>query len=158
MEQSKNPGQAQKELFHNEALQALDTVVAACVEEAALNDPPAAPIIGACYIVGGAPTGEWVGHANAIASFSNSGWRFMAAVEGMSVYARSTGIDARFRAGAWEYGNVRASALIIGDQQVVGSRAAAIAGPSGGTVIDSAARTTIGQILAALRQHGLIET
>ena len=108
-------------------MRALDTVVAACVEEAALNDPPAAPIIGACYIVGGAPTGEWVGHANAIASFSNERLAFMAAVEGMSVYARSTGIDARFRAGAWEYGNVRASALIIGDQQVVGSRAAAIA-------------------------------
>jgi hypothetical protein len=41
---------------------------------------------------------------------------------------------------------------------VVGSRATAIADPGGGSTVDSQARTAVGQILAALRQHGLIET
>ena len=138
-----SPGQAQKEIFHNEALQALDAVVAACVEEPARNDPPLSPAPGDCYIVGSAPTGAWAGQASAIASFSSSGWRFVAAVDGLSAYVRSTGTDANFRGGAWQYG---------------AAASAAIATPSGGTVIDSQARTAIGQILAALRDHGLIES
>ena len=137
-----SPGQAQKEIFHNEALQALDAVVAACVEEPARNDPPANPAAGACYIVGSAPTGAWSAQPNAIASFSGSGWRFVAAVDGLSAYVRSTGVDARFRGGAWEYG---------------AACGAAILSPTGGTVIDSQGRTAIGQILAVLRDHRLIE-
>jgi hypothetical protein len=45
---------------------------------------------------------------------------------------------------------------VIGGQQVVGSRVAAIPSASGGTIIDSQARAVIDQILNALRQHGLI--
>ena len=46
------PGQAQKELFHNEALQVLDIVVAAAAEEAPGNDPPLSPTSGSSYLVG----------------------------------------------------------------------------------------------------------
>jgi len=51
--------------------------------------------------------------------------------------------------------------LLLKDPDAVldyGTRAAAIAGPAGGTTIDAESRTAIGQILTALRQHGLIET
>jgi hypothetical protein len=41
---------------------------------------------------------------------------------------------------------------------VVGSQAAAIASPTGGTNVDVQARSTIDAILSALRQHGLIES
>jgi hypothetical protein len=37
------PGQAQKEFFHNEALQTLDLVAAAAVEEGPRSDPPPRP-------------------------------------------------------------------------------------------------------------------
>jgi hypothetical protein len=47
--------------------------------------------------------------------------------------------------------------LFIAGEQVVGSRAAAIATPSGGVNVDAEARAALSQILAALRQHGLIE-
>jgi hypothetical protein len=47
--------------------------------------------------------------------------------------------------------------LFLGGQQVVGSRAEAILSPTGGTTIDSEARAIIDQILATMRQHGLIE-
>lgn len=40
--------------------------------------------------------------------------------------------------------------------KVVGSRGSAIADPTGGSVIDAQARTTLGLILAAIRGHGLI--
>jgi len=63
-----------------------------------------------------------------------------------------------YRAGAWELGIVRGSNLVLGGVQVVGGQAAAIPNPTGGTTTDSEARTAVGQILAALRQHGLIAT
>jgi hypothetical protein len=63
---------------------------------------------------------------------------------------------ATYRAGAWELGQIRGSARVLGGQQVVGSRSGAIASPTGGTSVDSQARAAIDAILSALRQHGLI--
>jgi hypothetical protein len=53
--------------------------------------------------------------------------------------------------------SIRGDAVMIGDQQVVGSRAAAIASPAGGATVDSEARVAVDAILGALREHGLIE-
>ena len=83
---------------------------------------------------------------------------FARSVEGMSLYERGSGTWAVYRSGDWEVGNLRGAALLIGGVQVVGSRAAAIASPSGGATVDSEARATLDAILGALRGHGLIET
>lgn len=80
----------------------------------------------------------------------------MAPVEGMSVYVKPAGYDARYRNGAWELGVLRGASLMIGGVQVVGSRVASIPAPTGGATVDAQARTTLNQILAALVQHGLI--
>lgn len=150
------PGQAQKEYFHNEALQALDALVARTVETPPVDSPPPSPVAGSCYIVGSAATGAWAGMADHLAAFTPGGWRFFAPFEGLDVHVKSTGVRGAFRAGAWELGIVRAGAIAIGGEQVVGSRQAAIADPSAGTTVDSAARTAISSMLAALRAHGLI--
>jgi hypothetical protein len=152
-----SPGQAQKEFFHNEALQVLDILVAAAVEEGPRTDPPAAPAIGMCYIVGTAPTGDWSGKPHFLAGYTSGGWRFVAPAPGISAYVKSTGECATYRSGVWEFGILRGSSIRVDDQQVVGARLAAIASPSGGTTIDSEARVTINALLGALRQHGLIE-
>jgi hypothetical protein len=151
-------GQAQKEFTHNEALQILDSVVAAAAEDGPLDTPPASPTIGDCYIVGSAPTDDWAANAECLASYTSGGWRFTAAIDGMSVFVRSVGVWANFRSGAWEMGLLRGSSVVIGGNQVVGARAAAIASTTGGTTIDAEARSTLDEILGALRQHGLIET
>jgi hypothetical protein len=52
---------------------------------------------------------------------------------------------------------LRGSALLLDGLQVVGGRGPAIASPTGGMTMDSEARSTIDAVLAALRQHGLIE-
>jgi len=93
-----------------------------------------------------------------VAGWTSGGWRFVAPAEGMRFYVRTSGVSAMFREGAWEFGAVRGSSLVVGNQQVVGSRLAAIASPSGGSIIDAQGRTALTAILAALRTHGLIES
>jgi hypothetical protein len=151
-----SPGQAQKEFTHNEALQTLDLMVSATVEEGPRDDPPALPEPGECYIVGAIATGAWSGKAQTVAGYTSGGWRFVEPVEGMSVYVNADGMIATFRQGAWELGIVRGSSLVIGGKQVVGPRLPAIAPATGGSIVDAEARTAIAAMLAALRQHGLI--
>ena len=151
-------GQAQKEVTVNESLQALDLLVAAAVEQEPLADPPASPALGACYLVDASPTGGWAGKPQAVAGYTSGGWRFIQPVEGLSVFVKSTAQFAFYRSGDWEMGVVRGSTLLIGGQQVVGNRVAAIASPTGGSTIDPEARSAIDAILVALREHGLIGT
>jgi hypothetical protein len=76
----------------------------------------------------------------------------------MTAYVRSTAVWTVYRSGAWEMGQLRGSAVHVGNQQVVGPRTAAISAPDGGTTVDLEARAALGQVLASMRQHGLIET
>jgi hypothetical protein len=153
-----SPGQAQKELFHNEALQILDSVIAAAVEEPPRNDPPDPPVVGTCFLVGPSPTGDWAPNANALASYTAAGWRFAAPLDGMQVWIKSSSVSAIYAAGAWQVGTLFGSKVVVGGAQVVGAQASSIADPAGGATIDSEARTAISSILAALRQHGLISS
>lgn len=152
------PGQAQKEMFHNAALAALDLAVQPAVEAIGLDTPPTAPEPGRSWIIGPAPTGAWSGKAHQLAGWSASGWRFVAPVEGMAAWVIADALTARYRAGAWALGEERAAHLAIGGETVVGPRQAAIADPSGGAAIDAEARAAIAALLAALRAHGLIAT
>lgn len=151
-------GQAQKEVLHNEALQILDIVNLAAVEEPPLSSPPASAAVGSCYLVGTNPLGEWAGHADAIAAYTSGGWRFVPPQEGATAYVRSAGVPATYRDGTWQVGDVYAARLVVAGQQVVGSPVGPIVAPAGGAVVDAEARSAIGLILNALRQHGLIET
>lgn len=150
------PGQAQKELFHNEALQRLDSLVCGMVEGVGVNDPPEVPTADAAYLVGPAPIGDWAGQAGHLAIHTAGGWRFVAPFEGLQLLQRGDGLARTFRNGTWEIGRIRAHSLEIGGQQVVGARLGAIIDPAGGTQVDSEARAAIGQMLSALRTHGLI--
>ena len=150
-------GQARKETTHNEALQLLDLLVAATVEQEPISDPPAAPSLGACYLVADAPTGAWAGKPQTVAGYTEGGWRFVTPVEGLHAYVKSRAQLACYRNGTWEIGMLRAASVLVDGRQVVGSRAAAIATPTGGSVVDVEARGAVDQVLLALRDHGLIE-
>ena len=150
------PGQAQKEMFHNEALAAIDLALHASVVAVGLDTPPPVPAPGQCWIVGTAPTGEWSGQAGALAGWTAGGWRFVAAVEGMAVWDGAAGQVARRAGGAWQSGALAATSLAIGGIQVVGARRPDIAAPAGGGTVDGEARAAVTAILAALRGHGLI--
>lgn len=151
-------GQAQKEFVHNEALIAIETVVQAVAETFGDNAPPSEPMAGKCWIIGSAPTGDWAGRAAALAMWSDGGWRFTAAFEGMAVWVTSASLIAHYVGGGWSMGEERAIRLVIGGVQVVGAQQPPIANPTGGSLIDTEARAAITAINLALRSHGLIAT
>ncbi len=93
-----------------------------------------------------------------VADNSQPGGGVCSLFEGVSALNRSTKNCATYVAGVWELGIVRAAKVVIAGQQVVGGRLAGIASSSGGTIVDTQARSTLDQILTAMRQHGLIET
>lgn len=150
------PGQAQKEMVHNEAIARLD-LIAQGVALAILDAPPVAPEPGQTWIIGDDPTGDWTGKAAHLAGWTTGGWRFVAPRDGMTLWLVSEGLNARFGSGAWTPGEEAAANLSINGVQVVGERQASIADPAGGSVIDIESRVTLTGILAALRAHGLIE-
>ena len=150
------PGQAQKETTHNEALALLDLAVQASVQAVGTTVPPVAPVAGSAWIVGAAPTGDWTGQAGAIAGWTSGGWRFVAARDGMAVWSMADGQVARFGSGVWTIGVLAGSRVSIGGVDVVGPRQPPIPDPTGDAVVDLQARAAIIAILGCLRGHGLI--
>ena len=152
------PGQAQKEVFHNEALQLLDGLALALVETGPLAAPPESPKPGHCFLVAPGAGSEWLGKDNHIACWSETGWRFIAPSEGFTIAVGDCASPAAFLDGGWVVGSLRGSEVKIAGQKVVGAREPAIPDPSGGKTVDSEARQAIAALLLAVRRHGLIES
>jgi len=150
------PGQAQKELYHNEALVRADMLLHPSVEGAPANAPPGTPAEGRCWLVGTAPTGAWQGRPSQIACWTAAGWRFAVPREGTCVWNAASKLWIYWDGAAWSDGHLPAASLRVAGQQVVGARQPAVLSPSGGTVIDDEARAAVVQVIAALKSHGLI--
>lgn len=128
-------GQAQKELFVNEALALADTLLHPVVEGEA-DAPPVAPEDGECWLVGAAASGAWAGEAGKLAAYQAGGWVFVTPRDGLRVLDRSSGQDVRF-VGSWR----RASAPPI---------------PEGGAIVDSEARAAIAELVDILITGGIL--
>jgi hypothetical protein len=150
------PGQAQKEVYHNEALARIDSLLHAAVESAPATAPPLAPLDGQCWIVGNGATGAWVGRDRDLAAWTDGGWRFVPIQPGALVWNKAAGCWIHFDGTQWGNGVIPTAGVAVGGHQVVGQRQPAVPGPSGGTIIDVEGRAAIGQIIAALMSHGLI--
>ena len=150
------PGQAQKEIYHNEALTRIDLALHGCVE-GALATPPLDPAEGECWIVGAGASSAWSGKENAIAGWAAGGWRFLTPFPGMTIRSKVSGLSIEWLGTEWSSGDLKAAGLIIGGKKVVGERQPAVPSPSGGTTIDAEARLAIAALTAALMSHGLID-
>lgn len=129
-------GQSQKEATVNEALVAADVLLHPAVE-AVVATPPALPANGQCWLVGASATGLFAGQTNRIAAWTEGGWRFIAPLEGMRAYDITAAADRLFAGGAWHL-------------------ASAPTAPTGGSVIDSEARSAISAIISSLRTAGVL--
>ena len=127
--------QAQKEFTVNEALARLDGLLHPAIEGES-DTPPADPADGECWIVGTEATDDWSGHAGTLACRQAGNWVFVAATDGMQVFDKSAGTQARYH-GGW-------------------TRPAAVAEPTGGTTEDTEARAAIAALIAALVEARLI--
>ena len=128
-------GQAQKEVFVNEAHALTDALLHPAIEGEA-DTPPAAPDEGQTWLVGDTPSGAWSNHPGELASFQAGGWIFTVPRDGLRALDLSTGQDIRFR-GGW-------------------LRPATPAVPTGGTTVDTQARAAIAALVSALIAGGLL--
>lgn len=132
-------------------------LVQAIVQAVAPPAIPAAPLPGQCWIVGAGATGVWSGHDQAIACWTEGGWRFVPSQAGMRVWSLADGQEAQRTESQWVVGRLDATMLLIGGVQVVGARQPGIANVSGGGSPDVEVRAAVSAILRVLRAHGLIE-
>ena len=151
------PGQAQKEVSHNEAIAGIDAALHPAVEGAPIEAPPATPEIGRCWLVGASPSGAWAGQAGRIACWTGGGWRFVRPQSGMAVWDKANGWERRWTGNGWSSGELSVAAIKVAGVQVVGMRQPAVPSPSGGTIIDVEARAALAAVTVALRSHGLID-
>jgi hypothetical protein len=151
-------GQAQKEIQHNEALALVDALLHGQVESADLSAPPGGPTVGQCWIVAAGASGDWSGQADMVALWTEGGWRFVAPRAGLRVVVADRDHALFYDGTLWRPDAIRGDGVYLDEVRVVGPQMAAIGPPSGGVVIDAEARSTLANILAALRSHGLIAT
>lgn len=138
------------------ALAIADLLIGGVVVGTPVSAPPAAPVQGLLYLVAAGASGAFADQDGSLASWSEAGWRFVVPVDGMRLTERTSGVELCFRNGAWAEGSTRTNEVLVDGQQVVGARQPAIAAPVGGSVVDGELRAAVGQILVALRAHGLI--
>lgn len=150
-------GQAQKEVSHNEALVLIDALAGASAVSVGADLPPSSPMPGQCWIVGSAPTAEWAGHDDALACWTEGGWRFLTPRTGLRVWIEDQQLWAERTHDAWVVGEVVGQRLVVNGDQVVGPRLASIVAPVGGAVQDQEVRSALSDVIARLVSHGLID-
>jgi hypothetical protein len=128
-------GQAQKEVFVNEAHVILDALVHGAIE-AESDVSPADPQDGDCWLVAPTATGEWSGHEAQLACRQAGQWIYISPQDGMRVFDRSRGQELFYSQG-W---------III----------APIQEPIGGSNVDPHARAAIADLISALTDLGLL--
>ncbi len=130
-------GQSQKEVTVNEALLLADMLLHPVVQ-GSITAAPDTPAIGMGWLVAAGATGTFAGHDDAMAVWTEGGWRFARPVPGMKVYDLGLGCN-RTWSGTWRF-------------------SAAPADITGGTVIDVQARQAIAALIALLKDAAIIST
>ncbi|PXW78146.1 uncharacterized protein DUF2793 [Blastomonas natatoria] len=129
--------QSQKEITHNEALIIIDALLVGSVMAVAGDPSMLTPANGEAWIIDESATGAWTGRASQIAIFSEGGWRFARPVAGMRMLDRAAGLLRTFDGTQW-------------------LAPASVDSPSGGTIVDLEARSSLVALLTALRHAGLL--
>lgn len=147
-------GQSQKDVTHNEAVLALDRLVALSVASRSLVEPPLTPVTGACYIVPAGGTSAWGYPVDYLLQWQGAGWSAEMPRNGQVALVADEAVMLAYRNG-WQ-ANWPVAGLAIAGRAVLAISPAAIAPPSGGTTIDSQARAALAALILALQQQGIV--
>jgi hypothetical protein len=93
--------QASKEVTHNSALNSLDLLVQAAVEDRDLAVPPGGPGQGDAYIVAAGASGAWAGQDGNLAAWYGTAWVFAVPREGFIAYVRDEDVLVMHDGAAW---------------------------------------------------------
>jgi len=129
-------GQAQKEDYVNEALLMVDGLLHCAIEDER-STPPTAPVDGQVWLIGTGPTGAWSGNEGKIAIRQLNQWLFATPRDGVQLLNKATGQRINRIADSWHAPVVPAA-------------------PSGGSVVDAEARSSLVALVAALRTAGVL--
>jgi len=135
-------GQSQKDVTHNDALLALDRLVALVVASRSAATPPASPVMGECHIVPASGTAAWGHPAGTLMHWQGSAWLAEGPRDGQMVLVADDAV-LLVHAGGWQ--------LL---RRVDASAAPAL--PSGGATVDSEVRTAFAGLVIVLQQQGLL--
>lgn len=130
-------GQAQKEVFVNEAFAATDALLHCKVEDETAS-PPVEASEGQTWLVAPGATGDWSGQDGSLACFRAGGWTFIPPCDGLRIFNATSGQENLFF-GLWRKASVPLE-------------------PLDGTTVDVEARATISSLIAALRVVGIFPT
>lgn len=147
-------GQTQKDVTHNDALMRLDRLVALAVVSRTAAGPPPSPLVGDCHVVATTAAAAWDQPVGTLMHWQGNGWLAETPVDGQIVLVQDEAIMMLHRAG-WQP-QWPVAGLAVGGRAMLQGPAASIAGPTGGTIIDAEARTTLAALIAALQAHGLL--
>ncbi len=149
-------GQAQKEITHNEALGGIDALLHLAVETATRTTPPVAAAVGQAWIVAPGASAAWAGLGGQVATFGSAGWRYTTPRDGCIAWLKDVACFAVFGATGWRSDGWPVAGLRIGSRLVLQTAPAAVAAPTGGTVVDIETRAKFSDLLAVLRGNGLV--
>lgn len=94
-------GQAQKHVTHNEALRILDAAIQIAVLDTTRTAPPASPAEGERHVVAVGAGGAWAGHSQAIATWQDGAWAYLAPHAGWCIWSVADAVMMVFDGGVW---------------------------------------------------------
>ncbi len=93
--------QAQKHVTHNEALSLIDGLLQLSIVSRGLNVPSGTAIDGNRFLIGAAPTAEWLNHPGQIALRMEGAWRFLIPRKGWQMWVEAENILLVFDGTNW---------------------------------------------------------
>lgn len=135
-------GQSQKDVTHNEALLALERLVALAVQSRSVAVPPADAAAGQAWIVPAAGAAAWGAAAGTLMVWQGNGWLAQVPVDGQLALVSDEALLQVF-AGGWQPVRKVATPALIDL-------------PSGGATVDSELRTAFAALIGVLQQQAMI--
>lgn len=147
-------GQSQKDVTHNDALLALDRLVALTVVSRTAASPPANPEPGDVQIVPPAGAAAWGQPAGTLMHWQGAGWLPVPPQEGQVALLLDEAVMLVQR-GGWQ-ALWPVAGLTIAGRSVLAAAPASVAAPGGGATVDVQARAAIAAIITALQLQGIL--